>query len=101
MIKRIVILDSEESVIHDLWGTDVSGDSEDGVFLGEEDSMKGLNLKEIGREASHRAEREAIQRALLRTRWNRREAAQLLQVSYKALLYKIREYGIDKLQHNG
>ncbi len=101
MIKRIVILDSEESVIHDLWGTDVSGDSEDGVFLGEEDSMKGLNLKEIGREAAHKAEREAIQRALLRTRWNRREAAQLLQVSYKALLYKIREYGIDKLQHNG
>jgi two-component system response regulator AtoC len=62
--------------------------------------MGELNLKEIGRKASHRAEREAIQRALLRTRWNRREAAQLLQVSYKALLYKIREYGIDKQQHS-
>jgi len=63
------------------------------------DSTRELNLKEIGREASSRAEREAIQRALLQTRWNRKEAAQLLKVSYKSLLYKIRGYGIDKLQH--
>ena len=99
VIKRIVILDGEETVIHDLWGTDISGGKEGEIFQGEMDSTVGLNLKEIGREASHKAEREAIQRALLRTRWNRREAAQLLQVSYKALLYKIREYGIDKQQH--
>jgi two-component system response regulator AtoC len=101
VLKRIVILDCEESVTHDLWGTDTSGDSEDGILQGERRSMRELNLKEIGREAAHNAEREAIQRALLRTRWNRREAAKLLQVSYKALLYKIREYGIDKLQNHG
>lgn len=100
VIKRIVILDSEEAVIHDLWGGDISGDKQWNIPREEADSVGALNLKEIGREASHRAEREAIQRALLRTRWNRREAAQLLQVSYKALLYKIREYGIDKQQHS-
>jgi transcriptional regulator with PAS, ATPase and Fis domain len=101
VIKRIVILGSEESVIHDLWGTNFSGNREGEISRGEMNSTKELNLKEIGREASSRAEREAIQRALLRTRWNRKEAAQLLQVSYKSLLYKIREYGIDKLQHYG
>ncbi len=99
VIKRIVILDSEEAVIHDLWGSDSSGDKQWNIPREEADSVGALNLKEIGREASHRAEREAIQRALLRTRWNRREAAQLLQVSYKALLYKIREYGLDRQQH--
>ena len=99
VIKRIVILGSEESVLHDLWGTNFSGDGEDGIFRREMDSTRELNLKEIGREASSRAEREAIQRALLQTRWNRKEAAQLLKVSYKSLLYKIRGYGIDKLQH--
>jgi len=105
VIKRIVILHSEilhseDSVIHDLWGSNISGDSEDRISQRERHSMRGLNLKEIGREAAHKAEREAIQRALLRTRWNRKEAAELLQVSYKALLYKIREYGIDKEQHH-
>lgn len=100
VIKRIVILGSEESVIHDLWGTGISGDSEDGISQGERHSMRGLNLKEIGKEAAHKAECDTIQRALLRTRWNRKEAAHLLQVSYKTLLYKIREYGLDKQQHS-
>ncbi len=101
VIKRIVILGSEESVIHDLWGTNFSGNREEGISHGEMNSKNQLNLKEIGREASYKAERVAIQRALLQTRWNRKEAAQLLQVSYKSLLYKIREYGIDKRQHYG
>jgi len=99
VIKRIVILDSEEAVIYDLWVNDILGDKQGEILGGETDSIRklNLNLKEIGREASHRAEREAIQRALSRTRWNRREAARLLQVSYKSLLSKIKEHGIDKL----
>ena len=40
------------------------------------------------------AEREAILRALMRTGWNKRKAAKRLQVSYKALLYKIKDCGI-------
>ncbi|MFQ5842919.1 MAG: sigma-54 interaction domain-containing protein, partial [Thermodesulfobacteriota bacterium] len=99
VIKRIVILGSEESVIHDLWDSDTSGDKQWNIPREETDSVGALNLKEIGKEAAHKAECETIQRALLRTRWNRKEAAHLLQVSYKTLLYKIREYGIDKQQH--
>jgi two-component system response regulator AtoC len=97
VIKRMVILDGEESVIHDLWGNHISADEGQETLRGKMDFVGKFNLKEIGREASHRAEREAIHRALARTRWNRKEAAQLLQVSYKSLLSKIKGYGIDKL----
>jgi two-component system response regulator AtoC len=48
-------------------------------------------LKEVGRRAARIAEREAIIRALMRTGWNKRKAALRLQISYKALLYKIKE----------
>jgi len=41
-----------------------------------------------------KAEAEAIAKALDETNWNRKQAAALLQISYKALLYKIRQYGI-------
>jgi two-component system response regulator AtoC len=51
-------------------------------------------LKEVARRAARMAEREAILRALKRTGWNKRKAAKRLQVSYKALLYKIRGCGI-------
>jgi two-component system response regulator AtoC len=51
-------------------------------------------LKEVGRRAARIAEREAILRALMRTGWNKRKAALRLQISYKALLYKIKECGI-------
>jgi two-component system, NtrC family, response regulator AtoC len=48
-------------------------------------------LKEVGKRAALIAEREAIIRALGRTGWNKRKAAKRLQISYKALLYKIKD----------
>ncbi|HYS82561.1 MAG TPA: sigma-54 dependent transcriptional regulator [Anaeromyxobacteraceae bacterium] len=48
-------------------------------------------LKEVGKRAARIAEREAIIRALGRTGWNKRKAANRLQISYKALLYKIKD----------
>lgn len=54
------------------------------------------SLKEIARNAAREAEREIIFRTLQHTRWNRREAAELLGVSYKALLYKIKEAELDR-----
>jgi two-component system, NtrC family, response regulator AtoC len=54
------------------------------------------SLKEIARQAAREAEREMIFRTLQQTRWNRREAAQLLGISYKALLYKIKEAELDR-----
>ena len=56
------------------------------------DSAGGL--KSLSRNAKDGAEAEAIVRALEETNWNRKQAAALLQISYKALLYKIRQYGI-------
>jgi DNA-binding NtrC family response regulator len=54
------------------------------------------SLKDIGRQAAREAERELIFRTLQQTRWNRREAAEILGISYKALLYKIKEAELDK-----
>jgi len=56
-----------------------------------------IPLKEVGRRAALAAEREAISRALFQTDWNRKQAAELLNVSYKTLLSKIRECGIEPL----
>jgi two-component system response regulator AtoC len=54
----------------------------------------GGGLKSLSRNAKDEAEAEAIARALEETNWNRKQAAALLKISYKALLYKIRQYGI-------
>ena len=54
------------------------------------------SLKDIARNAAREAERDLIYRTLQQTRWNRREAAEILGVSYKALLYKIKEAELDK-----
>ena len=54
-------------------------------------------LKEVGKRAAEAAERETIQGALQETHWNRKEAAKMLRVSYKALLYKIQKYHLDDL----
>jgi two-component system response regulator AtoC len=53
-------------------------------------------LKDIARQAAREAEKELIYRTLQQTRWNRREAAEILGISYKALLYKIKEAELDK-----
>jgi two-component system response regulator AtoC len=54
------------------------------------------SLKEVHREAIIKAEAEVIWKTLDLTHWNRKNAAHLLNISYKALLYKIKEYGIHK-----
>ena len=54
------------------------------------------SLKEISRCAAREAERELILKMLTQTRWNRKETAEILGISYKALLYKIKESGLDK-----
>ncbi len=54
------------------------------------------SLKDIARTAAREAERELILQMLTRTRWNRKQAAEILGISYKALLYKIKENGLDK-----
>jgi len=55
-----------------------------------------ISLKDAARAASREAEREIILQVLTRTRWNRRRAAQELQISYKALLYKLKQIGYEQ-----
>jgi two-component system response regulator AtoC len=55
-----------------------------------------VSLKQASRAASREAEKEIILRALTRTRWNRRRAAEELQISYKALLYKLKQMGCSE-----
>ena len=55
-----------------------------------------ISLKDAARAASREAERELILQVLTRTRWNRRRAAQELQISYKALLYKLKQIGYEE-----
>ena len=57
-------------------------------------------MKSLARSAKDEAEAEAIAKALDETNWNRKQAAALLQISYKALLYKIRQYGIAQQNKN-
>ena len=67
------------------------GNGEDPLILPEK-----ATLKEVAKVAQRRAEREMIERVLQQTRWNRRKAAQILDISYKALLYKIKECGLNE-----
>lgn len=55
------------------------------------------DLKSLVRSIKDETEHEAIAETLQRTKWNRKEAARLLNISYKALLYKIRQYNLDKI----
>ena len=54
-------------------------------------------LKEVARAAARAAEREAIARILEETGWNRVRAAKILKISYRALLYKIKDVGLGQL----
>ena len=60
------------------------------------EDISSSSLKVAAREASQQAERELILKALERTHWNRKRAAQELQISYKSLLYKIKLTGVER-----
>ena len=65
-----------------------------GAIEGFDSDAVSINLQTLARTAAMRAEREAIEQALVRFRWNRRKTAEYLSVSYKTLLNKIKECGI-------
>ena len=99
MIKRIVVLESETSVVEDMLRKE-TGERDSGAALRAiineiEETAGELPLREVGRRVAMQAERETIERALNRTRWNRKQAAKLLNVSYKTLLQKIRDCRLE------
>jgi two-component system response regulator AtoC len=71
------------------------------LYKPEDTSDRVVPLKKAARAASQNAERELICNVLERTDWNRKRAARELQISYKALLYKIKQIGLDEQDRSG
>jgi two-component system response regulator AtoC len=92
-IKRYLVLGDEKLAIHELHPHgDAHSAQSDPALRNNGDGPGGL--KSLARTAKDEAEAEAIAHALQETNWNRKQAAAMLRISYKALLYKIRQYGI-------
>ena len=90
-LKRYLILGDENLAISEL----LPRNDGNGAIPGEPSRTSDAGgLKSLARSAKDEAEALAITRALEQTNWNRKQAAAILQISYKALLYKIRQYGI-------
>ncbi|MBS1850718.1 MAG: sigma-54-dependent Fis family transcriptional regulator [Acidobacteria bacterium] len=93
-IKRYLILGDEQLAIQELHPKgDGSGAQFDPAQTRPVSEGVG-GLKSLARSAKDEAEAEAIAKALEETNWNRKQAAAILRISYKALLYKIRQYGL-------
>jgi two-component system response regulator AtoC len=104
MVRRMVVLGNEETVLEEISvqkpETGPAEPSETGLLdldaLGEDVARgEAIDLKAISRRAAQVAEKRVIERVLQQTRWNRKEAAERLQISYKALLYKMKENGLS------
>jgi two-component system, NtrC family, response regulator AtoC len=91
-LKRYLILGDESLAVSELQPKNDGTGGASGE--GSSKTADGGGLKSLARNAKDGAEAEAITRALEQTNWNRKQAAAILQISYKALLYKIRQYGI-------
>ncbi|MBI1941521.1 MAG: sigma-54-dependent Fis family transcriptional regulator, partial [Acidobacteria bacterium] len=88
LVKRYVILGSEEAISSDLAGQGPSYFDPDFPLDG------SISLKKITRDAVQELERRIILKALQAHHWNRKRAARTLKISYRALLYKIRQAGL-------
>ena len=104
MVRRMVVLGNEQTPLEEITGRSAAPPSAEtaansfdlealGVDFGSSD---GLDLKAISRRAAQVAEKRVIEKVLQQTRWNRKEAAERLQISYKALLYKMKENGLSE-----
>jgi two-component system response regulator AtoC len=88
VIKRYVILGNDEVITNDL----VARDPE---YFTPEINLDGpISLKKVTRQATRELERKIILKVLQAHHWNRKQAAKTLSISYRALLYKIRDAGL-------
>jgi two-component system response regulator AtoC len=88
LMKRYVILGTEESISGDLRPHEPD-------FFSADISVDGpISLKKITRQAVRELERKIILKVLQHHHWNRKQAARALNISYRALLYKIRDAGL-------
>jgi two-component system response regulator AtoC len=71
-------------------------EGDQGADESEQPREGGGSLASVAKAAAMKAERAAIETTLRQVHWNRRKAAQILGVSYKTLLNKIKECGISR-----
>jgi two-component system response regulator AtoC len=96
-VKRVVVLGTARPVHLEIVGSLGRGSRPAGTGLAHAAPVNPdapISLKDIARQAAREAERVAIKEVLDRVHWNRAKAARLLQISYKALLYKIVQCGL-------
>jgi len=89
-VKRYLILGDESQVVREL-----QPEASPAEAAPKPQEAPSGGLKSLVRSLKDEAEAEAIARTLEQTNWNRKEAARILNISYKALLYKTRQYGIE------
>jgi len=88
MLKRYVILGTEDAITNDLVAPEKN-------FFNPEIAINGpISLKKLTRQAVKELERKVILKVLQANHWNRKQSARALSISYRALLYKIRETGL-------
>ncbi len=92
-LKRYVILESPDSILNEIEERRADSGSDASFQL---PPLTDFSLKKYSKQASQKAERFLILEALKNTRWNRKRAAELLGISYRALLYKIKEAGLPQ-----
>src|SRR5439155_19004688 len=91
-VKRFVILEDDEGSLREL--VEMTS-TRQRISPREEPPPRNLGLKALVRSLKDEAEMEAIADALEKTRWCRKDAAKLLGISYKALLYKMSQFNLD------
>jgi two-component system, NtrC family, response regulator AtoC len=93
-VKRYLVLQDETQAIAELENNDACAQL--AASLSDESGMMvdGAGLKSIVQDLKERAEPKIIERVLIATKWNCKTAAMQLKISYKALLYKMKQYRI-------
>jgi DNA-binding NtrC family response regulator len=94
-VKRFLVLGDEQHVLAELRRARGSVSATVPQTIQDIAAAGGGGLKKLARSAMGEAETEAMSEALNRHNWNRKQAATELKISYKALLYKIRQYGLS------
>jgi DNA-binding NtrC family response regulator len=92
-VKRYVILEDDEGSLREL--IEMSATRQRTSPREEAPVVREQGLKALVRGLKDEAEMEAIADALEKTRWCRKDAAKMLGISYKALLYKMRQFNLD------
>ncbi len=92
-VKRYVILEDDEGSLREL--IEMSSARQRSSPREEPAPPREQGLKALVRGLKDEAEMEAIADALEKVRWCRKDAAKMLGISYKALLYKMRQFNLD------